>query len=291
VNADDLDYRARTFTGCIPPVLVSRLIELGHVEEVQLQAGRWEWFCARELARLLAAQERQAEALAVLAPYVATGWWEAAKTMMDLLEDWRRIDEAIAVARPHADGGNRLALNYFARLLARNGYGDEAFALLEPHVQDWFLATALVAVSAGVGRDDDAAALLTARVEVIERRCDNPACSCGAPDPFAVGLLAEIRERQGRIDEAIALLHTRSTTSINNRDQLADLLARHDRIEELREYAASEYHGHAAQRLAELLEERGDVAGAIAVYRQRLSDSGGGGADAPCGASSASRSR
>ncbi len=99
-----------------------------------------------------------------------------------------------------------------------------------------------------------------------------------APDPFAVALLAEIHERQGRVDEAIALLHTRSTTSINNRDQLADLLARHDRIEELREYAASEYHGHAAQRLAELLEERGDVAGAIAVYQQRVPDSSSGAA-------------
>ncbi|GIG87803.1 tetratricopeptide repeat protein [Plantactinospora endophytica] len=274
MNADDLDYRARTLSGCIPPALVSRLISLGHVEEVKWQAGRGEWFCARAWAQLLAGQERRAEARELLAPYVATGWWKAAETMADLLESWGQVEEAITLTRPYADAENRLALDYFARLLGRNGRGDDAFALLEPHVHDWFLATALVAVAAGAGRDDDAAELLTARVKVIERRCDDLSCSCGAPDPFAVGLLAEIRERQGRIDEAIALLHTRSTTSINNRDQLADLLARHDRIQELRAYAASEHHGHAAQRLAELLEERGDVDGAIGVY-QHLPNRGG----------------
>lgn len=85
----------------------------------------------------------------------------------------------------------------------------------------------------------------------------------------AIGLLAAVRERQGRVGEAIALLHTRQhITSVNNHDRLADLLARHDRIGELRAYAASEYHGHAARRLAEVLEERGDVEGAIAAYRQ-----------------------
>lgn len=85
---------------------------------------------------------------------------------------------------------------------------------------------------------------------------------------MAIGLLATSRDRQGRIDDAIALLRTRDKTSLNNRDQLADLLARRDRIEELRAYAATEPFGIVARRLAELLEERGDVEGAIAVYRQ-----------------------
>lgn len=88
------------------------------------------------------------------------------------------------------------------------------------------------------------------------------------PGPPTLGLLAQIRERQGRTDDAIALLRARHSTSVNGRDQLADLLARHGRIEELREYAASDGHGHAAQCLAEVLEERGDLEGAIAVYRQ-----------------------
>lgn len=166
-------------------------------------------------------------------------------------------------------GGGRPALEFFARLLTRHGRGDEAFALLRPHVEDWWLATALVDVADAAGRDEDAAALLADRIEAGQRCCDTPSCGRRKIEPFnAVDLLAAIRERQGRIDDAIALLHTRDVTSVNGRDQLADLLARHDRIEELRRYAAAEYHGHAAQCLAEVLEERGDVESAIAVYRQ-----------------------
>ncbi|MGW0578826.1 hypothetical protein ACWD25_23295 [Streptomyces sp. NPDC002920] len=43
MDAADLDYRARTRSGCIPPELVSRLLERGHVDVVELQAGRGEW--------------------------------------------------------------------------------------------------------------------------------------------------------------------------------------------------------------------------------------------------------
>ncbi|MFF8913339.1 tetratricopeptide repeat protein [Streptomyces sp. NPDC015032] len=85
---------------------------------------------------------------------------------------------------------------------------------------------------------------------------------------MAIGLLATIRERQSRVDEAIALLRTRDKTSLNNRDQLADLPARQNRIEELHAYATTEPLGIAARRLAELLEERDDVEGAIAACRQ-----------------------
>ncbi|MEW1861227.1 hypothetical protein AB0399_12760 [Streptomyces sp. NPDC088194] len=146
--------------------------------------------------------------------------------------------------------------------------GDEAFTLLSPHVADWFLAAALVDVAEGTGRDEDVAVLLTDRIEAAPG-CGTPACRRHGVEPGnAVGLLATIRERQGRVDEAIGLLGTRDTTSVNGGDQLADLLARHDRVQELRTYAAAEYHGHAAQRLAEVLEEGGDIEGAIAVYQQ-----------------------
>ncbi|GAA2795478.1 tetratricopeptide repeat protein [Crossiella cryophila] len=258
MDAAELDRRARTQSDCIPPLLVSRLLELGHQKEVEFQAGRGEWFCAREWARLLGEQGRQAEALAVLAPYVATGWWPAARTQAELLESWGRAAEAIEFTRPYPRTVG-LSLEFFGRLLARNGRQEEAITLLSPGMDDWGLATALVEVAEGAGRDEELAAQLAARIPA-EHRCADPWCCRGLDQDTAILLLAKIRERQGHLDEAITLLH--------DRDQLADLLARHDRLAELRAYAASDSQGHAAKRLAEVLEERGDLAGAIAVYRQ-----------------------
>ncbi|MFF4580090.1 tetratricopeptide repeat protein [Streptomyces sp. NPDC001389] len=165
-------------------------------------------------------QGRQEEALDVLALYVATGWWTAVRAQVELLERWGRVEEAIAQARPFARSGG-FKLELLAHLLARHGHLDEAVARLIPGIEDPSLASTLVEVTEGAGRD-----------------------------------------------EAIALLHTRHISSVNDRDQLADLLARGDRIEELRAYADSEPHGHAVRRLAELLEERVDVDAAIAVYEQ-----------------------
>ncbi|MEV0495786.1 tetratricopeptide repeat protein [Streptomyces atratus] len=267
MNATDLDYRVRTQFGCIPPHLVSRLLELGHAEKVEFWAGHGEWFCAWEWARLLGEEGRRAEALEILAPYLATGWWTATRTTAELLESWGRADEAIVLTLARMEVGHPLALESYARLLARHGRSDEAFTLLEPHIDDWFLAVALVDVAEGAGRDEEAATLLAARIP-DEHRCDTPWCCRGLDPDTAIGLLATIRERQGCIDEAIALLRTRDATSVNGRDQLADLLARHDRTGELHAYAVTEELGRAAQRLAELLEERGDVEGAITVYRQ-----------------------
>ncbi|MFD0427189.1 tetratricopeptide repeat protein [Streptomyces zhihengii] len=100
----------------------------------------------------------------------------------------------------------------------------------------------MVDVAADAGRDDDVAALLAARVP-DGHRCDSPWCCRGLDPDTAIGLLATLHERHGRIDDAIALLHTRDKASLNNRDQLADLLARHNRIDELRAYAATEPWG------------------------------------------------
>ncbi|CAM3330713.1 hypothetical protein [Stackebrandtia soli] len=266
MDAADLDYRTRTESGCIPPRLVSRLLELGYREEVEFQSGRGEWFCAREWARLLGDQGRQAAALEVLAPYVGTGWWPAVQAQAELLEGWGRAVEAIALVRPYAEAG-QLALETYGRLLSRHGRKDEAIELLSAGMENRSLATTLVDIAEGSGRDEDIAALLAARIPA-GHRCDSPWCCRGLDPDTAIELLAVIRERQGRVDEAIDLLRTRRFNSVNSRDQLADLLARHDRIEELRAYAASESLGHATQRLAEALEERGDVEGAIAVYRQ-----------------------
>ncbi|MFD6424178.1 hypothetical protein [Streptomyces sp. NPDC060198] len=268
MNAAELDYRTRTLTGCIPPSLVARLLEHGHEREVESQAGRGEWFCALEWARLLGRRGLHKQASEVLAPYVATHWWPAARARAELLEEWSRADEAVALCRPYAEAGDRQALVFFARLLARHGRGGEAFALLRAGIEDWFVAECLVDVAGTAGMDGEAAALLEARMAAAVPACDDPDCGNLRMEPANTAeLLATVRERQGRVEEAIALLHTRETTSVDDSDQLADLLVRHDRIAELRAYAASEHHGHAARSLAEVLEESGDVEGATAAYR------------------------
>ncbi|WP_448319494.1 tetratricopeptide repeat protein [Streptomyces sp. CO7] len=88
-----------------------------------------------------------------------------------------------------------------------------------------------------------------------------------APVAQAPGGLHARRRLRLRIARA-PFRRRRQITSVNSRDQLADLLARHGRIEELRAYAVLDGHEEAVQRLAELLEEDGDVEGAIAVYGQ-----------------------
>ncbi|MEU1411866.1 hypothetical protein [Streptomyces sp. NPDC005731] len=52
---------------------MARLLELGHQREVEFQAGRGEWFCALEWARLLGDRGQREPALDVLAPYIAVG--------------------------------------------------------------------------------------------------------------------------------------------------------------------------------------------------------------------------
>lgn len=58
MDAADLDYRARTLSGCVPPRVVSRLVELGHIEEVEFQAPV-------QLAELLVRHDRGDEATEV----------------------------------------------------------------------------------------------------------------------------------------------------------------------------------------------------------------------------------
>ncbi|MCX4918787.1 lipopolysaccharide assembly protein LapB [Streptomyces sp. NBC_00687] len=266
MDASDLEYRARTRSGCIPPELVSRLLERGHVDVVELEAGRGEWFCALAWARLLGERDCQADALEVLAPYLATGWWTAVEATAELLENWGRVDEAIEITRIRMKAGHLMALESYTRLLARYGRAEEAFRLLRPHIDEPSLATALVDVAEKAGQDEETAALLAAQIP-DDHRCNSPWCCRGLDPDTAIGLLATIRERQGLIDDAIALLRTRNITVLNGRDQLADLLARHDRIGELRAYGAAK--DNAEWRFVELLEERGgDIEGAIAACRQ-----------------------
>ncbi|MCW8381874.1 hypothetical protein [Streptomyces justiciae] len=249
VDATELSLRARTYKGWIPTAIADLLIERGHLDVVRRQAEAGDWLCAQHVAKLLPAED----ALALLRPYVDTGWWGAADAVSELLEEWGRLDDAVALVRPHAEGGERLAVRRLAELRAAQGRVDEVIALLAPGVEDWYLADALAELAGGGGRDDEVLALLPDPGRECRGRCQD--------DAGLAGRRAKVLEQHGRVEEAVELLRSFARRDnvmyVNVVDQLADLLARHGRDAELREFVAGDGGDHAAFRLADLLVERG----------------------------------
>lgn len=270
MDAADLDHRHRTYDGWIPPTVVALLHELGHQGILRDAAARGDWFCAQRLAEAAFEQgpEEQAAALAMLQPFAATGWWPAVRAVAGLLADRGRADEAIAVLRPLADTGCREAVRDLAGLLARQGNIDQVVALLGPRTADALLAGELVELVAGHGRDAEIAALI-------------PALGVGPTTPFDTGgsdawntvsLHATLLERQGRVDEAAALLsrHVQvdGVVYADHAEQLARLLARHGREAELRACTVEEGGEYARTALLLFLEERDRITEAVALLQE-----------------------
>ncbi|WP_067832626.1 tetratricopeptide repeat protein [Actinomadura kijaniata] len=266
MDAEDLDWRFRTYSGWVPPWVVTLLVEHGHLDEVRRQAQRGDWYCAHHVALDLIERGERDAALDVLTPFVDTGWWEAVGTVAAFLHEWGRTDEAIALVRPQVEAGERLAVERLARLLASQGRTDEVIALLGPQVEDWFLAKALVELTDGQGCDEQVMSLLPA-VSRDDHRCK--------PSNL-VGLKAQMLERQGRLDEAVAFLYTHyprgDVIHTNDLEQLAGLLARLGRERELRDLMATPGGEYAADHLADMRERLGRVDGAAQVYRPFVTD-------------------
>lgn len=263
-DAAELDRRARQFDGWIAPWNVSLLIEHGHADEVRRLAGAGDWYCARAWSTALIEQGQRDAALDVLGPFADTGWWCANQVVADLLESWGLVDEALARCQLNVEAGDRLAVVHTAKMLARHGRADDGFELLLPHIADWYPLRALVAVGDGLGRDEELIELLRPRVRQNPGMWSHDAAT-------AVELLATVLERAGRVDEAVAALRTsigaNSSIHINTFEQVADILVRHDRLDELREVIAGRGGRHAVSRLADHLAERGDVDAALeALY-------------------------
>lgn len=276
MDAVDLDHRHRTYDGWIPPAVAEALHERGYHGILREAAAHGDWFCAHRLAEVAVADGgsgRRTEALALLEPFASTGWWPAVRTVGRLLADWGRLDEAAELLRPHAGTGDREAVREFASLLARQGHIDHVVALLGPRTADSSLAEVLVELTAGHGRDDEIAALL-------------PPVGVGATVPFeppwatdawdTVPLHARLLERQGRVDEAAALLgrfvSVDGIVFAGHAQQLATLLARHGREAELRACLVEDGAEYALTALARFLEERGRAEEAVALLRQYSSE-------------------
>ncbi|MET9246186.1 hypothetical protein [Nonomuraea sp. NPDC003709] len=261
MNADDLDRQWRLYEG-VTPDIVDRLIEHGHLDTVVATARSGEWSCAAGAVKELAARQDWESAWEVVAPYAETGWWYAVKAAADLLGRQGRVDEAIGLVRAQAEGGERLAWDALARLLARLGRVAEAIEVLRSRLDDWFLLQALAEATEGHGRDEEVAELLRPAAED----------KMSAGEPWnAVIMMGRVLERQGRVDEALDLLRRSNEAGgygfVNEVEEFTAMLARHDRLEELRELDAGSDGGYAACSLAERLAALGRIDEGIAILR------------------------
>lgn len=246
---------ADAWNGRFPAEVAAALIEHGHGEEVRRHADAGDWSCARVLAEALVARGEPDAAIEVLRPFADAGRWAAVDALASVLDARDRTEEALALVRRHAAAGGRHTGPRLAELLARLGRTGEIVAMLGPYANDPYYARALVRLTAGGGHDDELVALLRAQLGAT-----------GWVPPHAESLLATVLERQGRVDEAVALL------GADDVGQLAGILARHGREVQLRDLVAGGGGPPAAVQLAGWLEERGRAADAVEVLRRFEAD-------------------
>ncbi|MFE6921459.1 hypothetical protein ACFVAV_10480 [Nocardia sp. NPDC057663] len=252
-DAAELDRRRRWYDGWLHEWDVSLLIELGHLKEVTRRAGQGDWFCAHGLADVQHLNGQHDGAIEVLRPFAQTGWWTAIKAVATILADCSRTDEALALCRSKVVSGDRDAIEYSARLLADIGRAGEAFDLLRHGVDDWLHVRALVEVSVGLGRDEEVTRLLLEAIDRLRRP------GAGFDETVLhVELLAVVLERQGLVDEAVALL-SEDLFSSNIIEQLIAVLIRHERYEKLGELLAGRADAREICHVVEHLPEGVDV--------------------------------
>jgi tetratricopeptide (TPR) repeat protein len=248
----------------VPYGVVRLLVECGRLDVLRSEAGEGDWRCGEALGEELVRRGEVDAALEVYRAFVRPDRWNgAADKVIAILEFSGGVEEAVAFMRPYAEAGDRHAVHCLASLLGRHGRVDEMFALLRPRLGDWWMAQALVEATAGQGRDEDVIAELELLVAAAERHPDK----WRAEPSNAAELLATVLDRQGRLDEAIALLRRVRRTSVNQLEQLADLLRKDGRESELRELVAGEGRVLAAYRLATLLEGQNRMAEAVGILR------------------------
>ncbi|SEL33124.1 tetratricopeptide repeat protein [Streptacidiphilus jiangxiensis] len=245
MNVDDLQWQVGTLGGVLPR-LVDEIRDRGGLEAlVQAAREREDWFCAAGAARGLCAAGDFGRAWAVVEPFAATRWQPAVRVGADVLVRWGRVDRALELARPEGPQENAVgASRDYAVVLARAGRVQEAIGALGPHLRSGRVLAALVEMTQGQGCDERVLELLAPIAEEFRR---DPEQS-GVRDLWDVlPAQARVLERSGRVDEAIRLLGAdvaeRRYGPQNNVQFYAELLARHERIEELRELADTQRYG------------------------------------------------
>ncbi|MBW6437211.1 tetratricopeptide repeat protein [Actinoplanes hulinensis] len=259
----------------LPPRLASTLADHGFLGELRREAAAGDFHCADALA----ARVDVGEALELYRPFAAAGRWEPNARIADRLAGSGDIDAAVAVVRSFAETGEPAATDRLVTLLADSGRVDEAVAVVRRNPENAPVAR-VATLLAGLDRTAEAIDLLLPRVaegkhvrtlvEITagsgwDERVVAALLPLGVPGP-----LAEVLHRQGRADEAIAVLRAAYSDGQNYHvgliEMLADLLFEHD-PDGLREFIAGDGGVFAARRLAVHLEGQGRVDEAAEILR------------------------
>jgi predicted negative regulator of RcsB-dependent stress response len=254
-------------------------------------------FCAGDLARVLVDVGNVEEAIAVLREHAGSNDPNPVMQLAELLIEHGRIDDAAAVLRLRADAGSSFPSMRLARLLYERDQVDElrkradagdtyaAIALADVlfeqgqvdelrnrvNAGDGYAAGALAWDLASKGHIDDAIAVMrphaaTGRSDHTSRfadllvaydRVDELRQRAEAGDSHAASRLARRLVKQGNVDDAIAVLrqHTGDWSSAHD---LARLLAKHDRVDELRQLTEAG-DTTAGLLLVDLLADKGEI--------------------------------
>ncbi|MEV6393415.1 hypothetical protein AB0M39_01265 [Streptomyces sp. NPDC051907] len=271
MNVDDLVWQEDSCGG-VSPRTVDLLLEHGHLDLVVQAAGeRDDWFCARAAARELCVGGEFERAWAVMKPFAETGWLPAVSAGADVLLQWGRTEEALTLARPDGARETGEACRRYAEVLMRAGRADETITVLTPHLMDDRVLSFLVEMTEGQGRDESVLQLLTPLAEEARQR---PAEDRTLALWRALDLQAEVLERSGRPEQAILLLGAdvaghREGPEITVASYAA-LVARHGRLEELRQMAVGDHAYAAFPPLVKALEQAGRAYEAETLLREYI---------------------
>ncbi|MET9805102.1 hypothetical protein [Streptomyces halstedii] len=273
MDMDDLAWQTSNYRG-LSPRRVRLLLEHGHLDLVaQVAVERGEWFCAEGAVEELCQAGDFDRALSVMEPFVVTGWRPASYAKAEiLLRAGRGTKEALDLVCPdEADGVSTAQCRIVAEMLGRAGRIDEAVELLVPRLDESPLLSVLVDITDGQDRDERV-------LELIAPLADHARQVHGEEREYALSeaqkLQARVLEGAGRADEAIRLLGQdmagHHSLEENTLLVYAGLLARHGRLDELRQLAADQDAHTVLDIYADALRRHGRAEEAEAVMRDAI---------------------
>ncbi|WP_437022604.1 tetratricopeptide repeat protein [Streptomyces sp. enrichment culture] len=275
MDVGDLVWQASNYRG-FSPGRVSLLLEHGHLDLVaQVAAERGEWFCAEAAVEELCRSGDFERALSVMEPFVVTGWRAALYAKAEiLLRAGRPTEEALGLVRLDEAGGLSTGeCCIVAEILGKAGRIDEAIKLLVPRLDESSsLLSVLVEITDGQDRDERVLELITPRANHARQARGEEHRDYAFS--HAQELQAQVLERAGRADEAIRILRRDIAgyrfLAPSALTVYAGLLARHGRLEELRELVAGQDAHTALDIYAGALRRHGRAEEAEAVMRNAI---------------------